>query len=169
MPLSGGQYNWVAILAPRHYAHFLSYMTGWVTTIAWQAACASTMWISASVVETLVAINYPSYTPKTWHGILIFYAIVALSVFFTTVLSRVFPSLEALVLILHILGFFAFLLVFLYLAPVKTPASVVFGTFVNGGGFSSNAQSVLVGAVTIMYAFNAVDGATHMGKYLTHL
>lgn len=56
------------------------------------------------------------------------------------------------------------MLVFLYLAPVKAPASVVFGTFINGGGFESDAQSVLVGAVTIMYAFNAVDGATHMGK-----
>jgi choline transport protein len=69
-----------------------------------------------------------------------------------------FPSLEAVVLILHILGFFAFILVFLYLAPEKTSASVVFGTFLNGGGFSNNAQSVLVGAV---------DGATHMGK-LSH-
>lgn len=67
-------------------------------------------------------------------------------------------------LILHILGFFAFLLVFVYLAPVKASASEIFGTFINGGGFSSDAQSVLVGAVTIMWSFNAVDGATHMGK-----
>jgi choline transport protein len=140
-------------------------MTGWVSTIAWQAACASTIWIAASVIEVLVALNYPSYVPQVWHGILIFYAIVAVAVLFTTALSRIFPSLEALVLILHILGFFAFMLVFLYLAPEKTPASVVFGTFLNGGGFSSNAQSVLVGAVTIMYAFNAVDGATHMGEF----
>ena len=95
---------------------------------------------------------------------LIFYAIVAVSVLFTTVLSRVFPSFEALVLILHILGFFAMLLVFVYLAPVKASASEVFGTFLNGGGFSSNAQSVLVGAVSIMWSFNAVDGATHMGR-----
>jgi choline transport protein len=119
------------------------------------------------VIQALVTVNYPSYTPKAWHGILIFYAIVAISVLFTTVLGRMFPSLEAVVLILHILGFFAFILVFLYLAPEKTSASVVFGTFLNGGGFSNNAQSVLVGAVTIMYAFNAVDGATHMGK-LSH-
>jgi choline transport protein len=60
-------------------------MTGWVSTIAWQAACASTIWIAASIIEVLAAINYPSYVPKAWHGILIFYAIVAVAVLFTTV------------------------------------------------------------------------------------
>ncbi|KAH7411641.1 amino acid/polyamine transporter I [Phaeosphaeria sp. MPI-PUGE-AT-0046c] len=164
MPLSGGEYNWVSILAPPRFSNLLSYLTGWVTTIAWQAATASTIWIAASVIQLLAILNFPTYVPQVWHGVLIFYAVVAIAVLFTTVLSRFFPSLEALVLILHILGFFAFLLVFVYLAPVKATASEVFGTFLNGGGFSSNAQSVLVGAVTIMWSFNAVDGATHMAE-----
>ncbi|RAL63870.1 hypothetical protein DID88_003513 [Monilinia fructigena] len=33
MPLSGGQYHWVSILAPKSHAKFLSYMTGWLTVI----------------------------------------------------------------------------------------------------------------------------------------
>lgn len=34
IPLSGRQYNWVAILAPECCANFLSYTTGWITVIA---------------------------------------------------------------------------------------------------------------------------------------
>ena len=32
MPLSGGEYNWVAILAPKNLSNFLSYITGWGAT-----------------------------------------------------------------------------------------------------------------------------------------
>ncbi|PSN60576.1 hypothetical protein BS50DRAFT_604565 [Corynespora cassiicola Philippines] len=128
----------VAILSPPRFVNFLSSMTGWVTTIAWQAACASTIWVAASIIRPF------------WHGILIFYAIVAVSVLFTTALSRIFPSLEAFVLVLHVLGFFSFRLTYLYLA-LKRHHQV-------------NAQSVLVRAVTIMWAFNVVDGTTHMAE-----
>ncbi|ORX96239.1 putative GABA permease [Clohesyomyces aquaticus] len=163
IPLSGGQYNWVAILAPKSCSNFLSYTTGWVTAIAWQAAAASCTFINATLLLTIVSVNYPSYGMQMWHAVLVFYAIIALAVFVTTYLGRIFPSIEAMVLVLHIVGFFAILIVLVYLAP-KTPSEVVFHTVINGGGFSSNAQSIMVGAVTLMYNFNGVDAATHMAE-----
>ncbi|MCJ1325156.1 hypothetical protein MMC10_001818 [Thelotrema lepadinum] len=36
-PSSGGQYHWVFILAPRSMRKGLSFLTGWLTTIGWQA------------------------------------------------------------------------------------------------------------------------------------
>ncbi|KAF2465154.1 putative GABA permease [Lindgomyces ingoldianus] len=163
IPLSGGQYNWVAILAPQSCSNFLSYTTGWITAIAWQAAAASATWIDATLLLTIVSVNYPSYNMQMWHAVLIFYAIIALAVFVTTYLGRIFPSLEAMVLVLHIVGFFAILIVLVYLAP-KTPSDVVFHTVINGGGFKTNAESILVGAVILMYNFNGVDAATHMAE-----
>lgn len=166
MPLSGGEYNWVAILAPKNCSNFLSYVVGWVTVIAWQAACASVAFINTMLIMAIASINYPTYQMQMWQAMLVFWALVALSVFVNTYLGRAFPSIEALVLVLHIVGFFVILIVLLYLAP-KNPTGMVFNTFVNGGGFSSTAQSVIIGSVTIMYSFNGVDGATHMGKLST--
>lgn len=163
IPLSGGQYNWVAILAPESCANFLSYTTGWITVIAWQAACASVAWIDCTLILGIVSLNYPTYGMQMWHAVLVFWAVIFLAVFVNTYLGRIFPSIEAMMLILHIVGFFAVLIVLVYLAP-KNSTDVVFKTFLNGGGFTSDAQSVLVGAVTLMYSFNGVDAATHMGK-----
>ncbi|KAH7396208.1 choline transport protein [Pyrenochaeta sp. MPI-SDFR-AT-0127] len=163
MPLSGGQYNYVAILAPKSCSNFLSYTTGWITVIAWQAACASVAWIDCTLILGIVSLNYPQYSMQMWHAVFVFWAVILLAVFVNTYLGRIFPSIEAMMLILHIVGFFAILIVLVYLAP-KNSTDAVFKTFLNGGGFTSNAQSVLVGAVTLMYSFNGVDAATHMAE-----
>lgn len=34
-PTSGGQYHWVAMLAPNRSSIFLSWLTGWISTIGW--------------------------------------------------------------------------------------------------------------------------------------
>lgn len=111
----------------------------------------------------IVSLNYPTYEMKMWHMVLVFWAIVLLTVLVNTVLGRLFPSIEAMMLIMHIVGFFAILIVLIYLAP-KNSADEVFKTWVNGGGWSSQAQSTIIGAVTIMYSFNGVDSALHMAE-----
>lgn len=154
----------VAILAPPKWSNLLSYITGWVTTIAWQAFCASTTWINSMLLLAIVTNSNPSYEMKDWHAILVFFALVGLSIFVNTFLGRIFPSIEAMVLILHVVGFFVIMIVLAYLAP-KTDPSIIFGTFINGGEFSSQTHSVLIGAVSLMFTFSGVDAATHMGKF----
>ena len=153
MPLSGGAYNWIAILAPRKLSGFLSYVTGWILVIAWQTASAAIGWLISSILLSVAQTNYPQYKLELWHTLLCFYAVIALAVLFNTVLGRLFPGLEAMAFVVHVLGFFIILIVVLYLAP-KATATSVFGTFTNGGGFSSNAQSAIVGALGTMFGFN---------------
>ena len=143
----------VAILAPPRWSKFLSYVTGWVTTIAWQASCVGSTFLVASTIQALAELNSPDYSPKVWHAIMIFYALVAISVLVTTIGARVFPKFEAIVLVLHIIGFFAILITVVYLGP-KNPGSEVFQTFVNGGSFKTNGESWLVGTVSVMFLFN---------------
>ena len=127
-------------------------MTGWILVIAWQAACASVTWINSTIIIGLVQVNYPGYDFKLWHGTLIFYAVIAVAVLVNTVLGRLFPWLEAVAFVVHIVGFFAILIVLVYLAPKNDP-EVVFRNFTNFGGLT-DVQSALVGAVTLMYMFN---------------
>ncbi|MCJ1350701.1 MAG: hypothetical protein MMC33_000682 [Icmadophila ericetorum] len=138
-------------------------MTGWVTTIAWHASTIGKNYLNASLIQALAELNYPNYVPQKWHAILIFYAIVALSVAVTTLGAKVFPKFEAVTLILHIVGFFFILVTLIYLAP-KNSLSDVFQVFINGGGFTSNAQSWLVGSVSVMFTFIGIDAAVHMAE-----
>ncbi|CZT04966.1 related to GABA transport protein [Rhynchosporium agropyri] len=163
MPLSGGQYHWVSILAPGRWAKFMSYTTGWLTVIAWQAGQASVAFLAASIIQGMVILNHESYVPERWQGTLIFYALIFVIVFINTFLAKWLPKIEGLLLIFHILGFFAILIPLVYLAP-HSSAKDVFVTFVNGGGWSSDGLSWFVGIVTSVFAFLGADSACHMSE-----
>lgn len=89
IPLSGGEFNWVAVLSPPGYSNFLSYTTGWIVTIAWQAAAASVTMLNSLIILTIISANYPTYEMKVWHGTLIFYGTVAISVLMNTYIGRI--------------------------------------------------------------------------------
>lgn len=62
------------------------------------------------------------------------YAVLALSVFVNTVGIRMMPYLESLILVLHVLGFFAILIPLVHLAPMSS-SHFVFSEFVNESGY----------------------------------
>lgn len=98
--------------------------------------------------------QHPEYALeyKNWHALLVIYAIVIVGFLINTHLGVIFPALESMVFIVHIVGYLIILVVLAYLAP-KQPASFVFESFINGGKFSTMGQSVLAGAVPIMLGF----------------
>ncbi|KAF8867268.1 amino acid transporter-like protein [Acephala macrosclerotiorum] len=163
MPLSGGQYHWVSILAPARWAKFLSYITGWLTVIGWQAGQASVAFIAASMIQALAIQNHPDYAPTRWQGTLIFYAVIVFIVFINTFLARWLPKIEGLILCLHILGFFGILIPLVYLAPHGS-AKDVFATFINGGGWATDGTSFFVGLITSVFSFLGADSACHMSE-----
>ncbi|KAL8811337.1 MAG: hypothetical protein Q9200_001864 [Gallowayella weberi] len=140
IPLAGGQYNWVALLAPSSSTKFLSYLTGWITMISWQACLAGAAFLGGTMIQGLLVLNNESYVPERWHGTLLFYAIILFSLIINTYLARLLPKIEAVVLIIHVVGFVCILIPLVYLAPHGT-AKDVFATFSNGGGWSSNGLS----------------------------
>ncbi|PSN61537.1 hypothetical protein BS50DRAFT_504617 [Corynespora cassiicola Philippines] len=162
IPLSGGQYNWVAILAPARFSNFLSYFTGWMITIAWQAGAAGVAFLASNLILALANVTHPEYQMKSWHVTLTFFAVIALAVFVTTVLGRILPTLESAAFVIFVMGFFVLLIVLSYLAP-KTDAVQVFEVYFNGGGWNNNVEAVFVGAIPIMFGFNGSDAGVHIG------
>ncbi|TVY18172.1 Choline transport protein [Lachnellula arida] len=163
MPLSGGQYHWVSILAPASSAKFLSYITGWLTVIGWQAGQASVAFLSATMIQGMIVLNHPDYSPTRWQGTLIFYGVIAFIVFINTFLARWLPKIEGLVLCVHILGFFAILIPLVYLAPHGS-SNDVFTTFINGGGWDTNGLSFFIGLTTSVFSFLGADSVCHMAE-----
>jgi choline transport protein len=133
---------------------------GWVTIIGWQAGQASVAFLAAEMIQALAILNYPNYSPTRWQGTLIFYGVIAFIVFINTYLARWLPKIEGMILILHIVGFFAILIPLVYLAPHGS-ARDVFATFINGGGWNTNGLSFFVGLITSVFSF--------LGMYRNHL
>lgn len=152
IPLAGGPFNWVAILSPPWCRNFLSYLAGWLTVITWQALVAGTAYVSGTLVQGLLILNYPDYDYQRWHGTLLFYAVLAFALFVNTYLGRLLPQIESMILFFHILGFFGVLIPLVYLAPHQ-PASEVFTNFLNVGDWSTTTLSFFVGLISAMSSF----------------
>ncbi|KAF5676110.1 GABA transporter [Fusarium heterosporum] len=162
-PTSGGQYHWVAMMAPRSFSKFLSHLTGMLTIGGWQGSVASSALLTGNMILGLATLNYEGFEPQLWQGTLLFWAIFLFAVFINTLVSSVLPKFEGLILILHILGFFAILIPLVTLGP-HASASDVFTVFVNNGGWSSQGVSFMVGMMGNAFAFVGTDAAFHMSE-----
>ncbi|KAI0893406.1 putative GABA permease [Annulohypoxylon nitens] len=151
-PTSGGQYHWVAMLAPNRWRRFLSYMTGWITLTGWQAVTASGAYLIGSLLQSIIIMLKPDYAPQSWQTMLFFWAILGFAVFINTVASKTLAYFEGLTLVLHILGFLGILIPLVCLSPHNDAS--FFTTFVNGSGWSTQSLSFMVGA----------DSAVHMAE-----
>ena len=111
----------------------------------------------------LIILTDPTYEPHPWHSVMLFWGVISFGVLVNTVISSRLPQFEAMILILHILGFFAILLLLVILGPHAQP-STVFQTFINGGDWPTNGLSFFVGLLGNVFAFFGADGAIHMSE-----
>ncbi|KAI1084204.1 amino acid transporter [Whalleya microplaca] len=162
-PTSGGQYHWVYMLAPTKSRKFLSYLIGWLTVIGWQAAVAGLGFLAAALIQGVAVMGNPSYEPMPWQKTLLLWASIAFAVFVNTVISSALPKVEGLVLILHVLGFFAILVPLVYLSPHGS-AKQVFTVFLNEGGWHTQGLSFMLGMIASVFNFLGADGAVHMSE-----
>ena len=126
--------------------------TGWLTVCGWQAAVVSCAYISGTMIQGLIILNNADYIPKLWHGALLGWLVLLVAIFFNTIVARALPTIEAIILIVHILGFFAVLIPLVYMAP-HGDASSVFATWLNEGGWSTQGLSFFVGLTGTVFSF----------------
>lgn len=162
-PTSGGQYHWVSEFAPKNCQRFLSWLVGYISVVGWQIGLASLAFIVGTVIQGLVTLNDATYVFERWHGTLLVIAVTAFCIIFNSFLASKLPLVEGLVLIIHVLGFFAVLISLWVLSP-RGSASDVFGTITNLGGWSTNGLSFMVGILTPVYTLLGADSAVHMSE-----
>lgn len=151
-PTSGGQYHWVSMLAPRSSRKFLSFLTGWLTATGWQASVASGGYLSGTLIQGMIVLNNSQYNPQRWQGTLLLWAVIIVAVLINTVISSLLPMLEGIILIVHVLGFFAIVIPLVYTSSHGS-ASTVFTSFINEGGWTSQGLSFWVGIIGNVFAF----------------
>ena len=75
-PTAGGQYHWVSEFASRKYQKILSYLSGWLSMLAWQSFVAVDSFLVGEVILGILAINDQSFSPQRWKATLLIIATV---------------------------------------------------------------------------------------------
>lgn len=164
-PSSGGQYHWVSEFAPPSLQKILSYCSGWLAAMGWQAFIASTSYTTAQQIFIVASVHNPNFQPTQWQSCLFTIGIALFAALFNAFLAKRLPLFEGVVLFCHLLGFFAVMIPLWVLAP-KVSLDLVFGApgFENFGGWSSIGAACVVGQLAASSAFVGVDSAAHMAE-----
>ncbi|KAM0794843.1 amino acid/polyamine transporter I [Usnea florida] len=163
-PTAGGQYHWTSEFAPRKYQKILSFSVGVFCVLGWQTSLAATCFASAQQITALISLSNQSYEPSQWQTALLSWAILLLAIFANTVLFRKLPLIQGIVTSIHILGFFAFVIVLWTMAPQGT-ASSVFTEF-ESNGWPATALACLVGLNGPIPYLSGADSSVHLAEEL---
>ncbi|KAK3615805.1 hypothetical protein LTR56_026368 [Elasticomyces elasticus] len=162
-PTSGGQYHWVSEFAPKNLQKYLSYISGYLVAVGWQGSICSTSFLAGTIIQGMVVLNDPTYSPQPYQGTLLVWAVMVFCVFFNIFLAKRLPFVEGILLIIYIVGFFVVIIPLWVLAP-RSPASEVFTTFNNNGGWSGKGVAVMVGLGGVVPSLAGYDCAVHMAE-----
>jgi amino acid transporter len=165
-PTSGGQYHWVSEFAPPEYQKGLSYLTGWMSTLSWQAGTASGSFLTGTIIQALIQINNPDYDPTAWQGTLLVFAMVLVLWVANTWGARDLPLIQNVLLIVHVFAFLAVIIVLWVMAP-RNSAKVAFTQFTQEGGWSSMGLALMVGQISAIYGSLCSDCTAHMAEEVT--
>ncbi|KAK5169375.1 uncharacterized protein LTR77_005350 [Saxophila tyrrhenica] len=157
-PTAGGQYHWVSELAHPKWQKPLSYITGWISTMAWQAGNAVGVFLTGTLIQVIILENNPNYMFPAWHGSLLVMTNIVFTVAGNILLSRYIPRVQTLFFVLHILAFLCVIVPILVNAP-KASAAEVFTEFDNTGGWPNTGVAVLAGQLSAIYMMCGTDSA----------
>jgi amino acid transporter len=110
-----------------------------------------------------LVLNDSTYVFERWQGTLLVVAVTVFSIIFNTFLARKLPTVEGVILIIYIVGFFAIIIPLWVLAP-RASAYDVFTQFSNAGGWSSTGTAVMIGLSGTIASMAGFDCAVHMCK-----
>jgi len=182
-PAAGGQYHWVSEFAPPSFQKSLSYIVGTLlpklstlhVLIFFSGCAAAVGWITAipacaqmlsRLVIGMVLLAYPdSKIGELWHITLLMVLSIVLMVSFNIFFTKHLPLVEIIMLVLHVIVFFIFLILFWTMAK-RQPTKMVFTTWTNYGGWSSTGLSAFVGLSTPLWCFIGPDAGVHMAEEL---
>jgi len=101
-----------------------------MSTISWQAGTASGPFLVGTLIQAQIGINNPDYSAKNWQGTLLVLAVTLVVWVGNVFCSRAMPVFQNMMLIVHVGGFLAIMIVWWALAPHAT-AEAVFTGFSN--------------------------------------
>ncbi|RAH59700.1 GABA permease [Aspergillus piperis CBS 112811] len=162
-PTSGGQYHWVSEFASPRYQKFLSYITGWMSVLAWQAGAASGSFLTGTIIQGLISVRNPDYDPKRWQGTLFVFAMILIIYFFNVYAASWMPRIQNALLALHTICWVVVIVVLWAMAP-RQSAKAVFTEFSLYGGWNNVGLALMIGQISAIYGSLSSDATAHMSE-----
>ncbi|RMY16402.1 hypothetical protein D0868_00336 [Hortaea werneckii] len=162
-PCVGAQYRWSALLAPRGTnPRFWGYLQGWLTTFAWNAACALNPYLMGSMLQGCIILCREDYIPQGWHTTLLAYASMALPIVCNIYARRIIAPLEIAAAILHVLLLIVFVVVLTVMARRSTADFVFQTSFFGISGWDSPGIEWSIGLLAVIFPMGGYDSILHM-------
>ncbi|KAJ5210491.1 Amino acid/polyamine transporter I [Penicillium cf. griseofulvum] len=161
-PTAGGQYHWVAVTSWRKWMPILSWITGWVNCSGWVALVATGGLLGSQLIQGVISLMNPSYTPQRWHQFLIYtgYNIVAFLV--NAFMNNLLPYVTKGAFVWSLTGFAVICITVLACAaPEYNSAKFVFTDFINTTGWPDGV-AWLLGLLQGGLGVTGFDGVAHM-------
>ncbi|KAL2353703.1 amino acid transporter [Cryomyces antarcticus] len=166
-PVAGGQYSWVAILAPRSMARGFSYICGWFMLIGILAMGAVNNFIAANFILGMANLANQDYVIERWHTVLVSYAVAFLSVVINIVGPHLLDKISKGILAWNIAAFLIIVITILATNDHKQSASFVFKDFQNFTGFGT-AYAALLGILQSAFGMACYDAPAHMTEEIVN-
>ena len=122
-------------------------------------------YIGAQQVLALISICNRDYVIQGWHGALLTMAIVLAAIFFNTTAVGKLPVLEGLAVVLHVFGFFAFIVI-LWVMGSRADAKETFTVFKDDNNWGSVGLATLIAMVAPATTYLGGDSAVHLSEEL---
>ncbi|CEL10752.1 Putative GABA permease [Aspergillus calidoustus] len=166
-PVAGGQYSWVALLAPPKVSRELSYITGWFMLTGLLAMGAVNNSFAANFLLGQANLVFPSFTIERWHTVLVTYAVVAWSLTINVFAPHLLNRLSRGILIWNICSFMIITVTLLATNSNKQAPSFVFQDFQNFTGFGQ-AMATIIGILQSFFGMCCYDAPSHMTEEMKH-
>lgn len=126
---------------------------------------ATTAYATTQQLQGLMALNMPSYTIRGWHSTLLSIAVALVAVLWNTVLVRKLPLIDGIVMVLHVVGFFVFLVVLWVMGP-RSDVRTVWTDFEDSSGWGSKGVATLAGILGPVVTLIGADSSCHLSEEL---
>jgi choline transport protein len=156
------------MLAPPEWKTVCSYMIGWLTSLAWVATVATETLFAGTMIQGVVALDYPDYDIQRWHGTLLTWAVICGCIFVNVVIPAWLPRFEVFMIVLHIAGFIAILVTLLVMTPELGSNASVWLTSLNEGGWPTQGVSYCVGFLGNVATFVGADASVHLAEEVSN-
>ncbi|KAJ5721464.1 uncharacterized protein N7483_009398 [Penicillium malachiteum] len=160
-PVAGGQYSWVAALAPPKIARGLSYVAGWFMLIGLLAMGATNNSIASNFLLGMANLVFPEYTIERWQTVLVAYLVAFLSAAVNLWGSHLLHKISKFILIWNVGSFIVITITLLATNDHKQSASFVFSEFENSTGWGTG-MAAIIGILQACFGMCCYDAPSHM-------
>ncbi|EAW11652.1 putative GABA permease [Aspergillus clavatus NRRL 1] len=160
-PVAGGQYSWVAALAPPKFARGLSYISGWFMLIGVLAMGATNNSIAANFILGMANLVFPEYSIQRWQTVLVAYLVAIIAAAVNIWGPHLLNRIARFILVWNVASFLITMVVLLATNDHKQQPAFVFVEFQNFTGWGP-AMAAIVGILQSCFGMCCYDAPAHM-------